>query len=129
MITTKGKGLAGPGVFVDFAGGKGDRTRNVVVTGAVGKVKFFMKPSWQVTLAPRTVLELDAAESDALKGAPPRVKLLRGAMMCEERPGATPSRSRDIATPFTATSRSCSPRPAAPARPTRTPRSPARCAT
>ena len=85
LLSVPGKGMGGPAVYLDLTPGEPGRVHNMLWSGGRGYVKFHLLPGWKVTMAPGTLLELDAPET-VVPGqfAPtPHVKLHRGAILAE----------------------------------------------
>lgn len=84
LLTVPGKGMGGPALYMDASTSNPGRLHNTLWSGGRGYVRFYMQPDWKVTMAPGSLVELDSPDMVAPgESMTPRLKLHRGAIMCE----------------------------------------------
>ena len=85
VISVPGEGLSGAGFYLDCSPLGARSTRNLVWTGPRVFVRFFLHPEWLVTLAPGSIVSLEASALESRSRSKSRIRLTRGAMLFESR--------------------------------------------
>jgi hypothetical protein len=80
VVTIPGEGMGGAGFLFDVGAGESGHAQNLIWTGGTAFVRFQVPPNWTATLAPRSIVSVDAASG---YGGPGRLQLHSGAMLLE----------------------------------------------